>query len=229
MSDYSQALKSSDVPGVESDIPVSQSGSYYNSPRSASSKVVFRLVPKAEKRKAITQLDGPGYAVSNIRERRESFIKRFVDVAASASLLIITSPLLAVVWCAVRVTSKGPAILRQVRLTQGGRSFEMYKFRTMCVDAESKSGPVLAKTGDTRITPFGRLLRISRIDELPQLVNVIRGDMSLIGPRPERPEIAQRLRQDLPGFDRRLEVKAGLTGLAQVSSGYSRVHRLISD
>ena len=127
-----------------------------------------------------------------------------------------------VVLCiSVRISSRGTAIFQQKRLTKDGQLFDMYKFRTMVADAEVKSGPVYAADSDPRVTKFGRFLRITRLDELPQLINVLIGDMSLIGPRPERPEMAQNLAQDLPSFHRRLEVKAGLSGLAQIQGGYA--------
>ncbi len=112
-------------------------------------------------------------------------------------------------------------IFSQRRLTRHGKVFTMYKFRTMSVDAEQKTGAVWAVSEDPRVTKIGRVLRKFRIDELPQLLNVLAGDMSLIGPRPERPEIAAKLKKELPAFQRRLEVKAGITGLAQVGSGYA--------
>ena len=148
-------------------------------------------------------------------------IKRTVDLTAASILLVATAPLMALVAVLVKMSSPGPIILRQTRLTAGGKTFPMFKFRSMRSDAESSSGPVLAKANDTRVTTIGRFIRLTRIDELPQFINIIRGEMSLIGPRPERPEIADQLRKSLPQFDRRLEVKAGLTGLAQVEMGYS--------
>lgn len=148
-------------------------------------------------------------------------IKRAFDITGASVLLVATAPVMAVVALLVKLSSPGPIILRQTRLTVGGKTFSMLKFRSMRSDAESNSGPVLAQANDTRVTSIGRFIRLTRIDELPQFVNVIRGEMSLIGPRPERPEIAEQLRKSLPQFDRRLEVKAGLTGLAQVEMGYS--------
>lgn len=147
--------------------------------------------------------------------------KRLFDVATAGSLLVLTSPLMLVVAVLVRLSSPGPIILQQRRLTQDGKEFAMFKFRSMRSDAESKSGPVLAQQNDSRVTPIGRFIRMTRLDELPQLVNVLRNEMSLIGPRPERPEIAEQLRREIPNFDQRLRVKAGLTGLAQVEMGYS--------
>lgn len=147
--------------------------------------------------------------------------KRLIDILGSLVLLLILSPLMLVIALLVKLSSPGPVIYKQERLTCGGRIFTMYKFRSMSTNAESKSGAVWAEKNDPRVTPIGRFLRKTRIDELPQLVNVLIGDMSIIGPRPERPEIARNLIEDFPFFKRRLAVKGGITGLAQVSSEYA--------
>ena len=148
-------------------------------------------------------------------------VKRIVDFIGAAVLLVLFAPLMLVVALLVRLTSRGPVIFRQVRLTDGNREFTILKFRTMTVDAEQKSGAVWAAKNDSRITPVGRFLRTTRLDELPQLINVLRGDMSLIGPRPERPELAGLLQKELPSFYKRHKVRAGITGLAQVEHGYA--------
>lgn len=150
----------------------------------------------------------------------QRFTKRVIDILISLSLFAALFPLMVLVGIAVRLTSKGPALYTQRRLTLGGRYFVIYKFRTMTTCAERKSGAKMADQGDVRVTALGRLLRRSRIDELPQLLNVVIGDMSLIGPRPERPEIAIELRRELPRMQERINVKAGLTGLAQINLGY---------
>lgn len=147
--------------------------------------------------------------------------KRTLDVVGAIVLLAALAPVMAIIALLVRATSNGPVIFKQVRLTKGGKSFTMYKFRSMKVDAERHSGAVWASKNDSRVTKVGKILRRTRLDELPQLLNVLSGEMSLIGPRPERPEIAEELSKELPGFDKRLQVKAGITGLAQVSSGYA--------
>ena len=136
-------------------------------------------------------------------------------------MLALLSPLMIFIAVAIKFSSPGSIVFKQRRLTKGGKVFTMFKFRTMVSNAESMSGAVWANVRDVRITPFGRIMRATRLDELPQLINVIRGEMSLIGPRPERPEMARDLAQELPGFNRRMEVRAGLSGLAQVSSGYA--------
>lgn len=146
--------------------------------------------------------------------------KRVIDLAGSIALLSAAAPVMLGVAVAVYISSGWPVVYSQKRLTQGGRVFTIFKFRTMRKDAESKSGAVWAQVNDPRVTKIGHFLRITRLDELPQLFNVLLGDMSLIGPRPERPEIAEELAKQLPSFNRRLEVKAGITGLAQVSRGY---------
>jgi lipopolysaccharide/colanic/teichoic acid biosynthesis glycosyltransferase len=120
----------------------------------------------------------------------------------------------------IRGTSAGPVMYKQKRLTVGGREFMLCKFRTMRQDAERETGAVVAQLHDARVTGVGKFLRKTRLDELPQLWNVLRGDMSLIGPRPERPELARNFEKKIKGFRRRLGVKAGLTGLAQVIQGY---------
>ena len=147
--------------------------------------------------------------------------KRAFDIAVAGLLLATLAPIILFVAALVRMTSNGPVIFRQKRLTKDGKIFTMYKFRTMRVDAESGSGAVWATNRDPRVTPIGAFLRRTRLDELPQLMNVISGDMSMIGPRPERPEFTKELSELLPNFHRRLEVKGGITGLAQVSSGYA--------
>lgn len=146
--------------------------------------------------------------------------RRVFDICFSVTALLCSAPLLATVAMLVKMTSKGPVFLRQKRLTLHGREFVLMKFRTMRADAEAVSGPVLAEEDDPRVTGLGRFLRKTRIDELPQFWNVLWGDMSVVGPRPERPEIAANLARSMRRFGRRLNVKAGITGLAQVEHGY---------
>ncbi len=148
-------------------------------------------------------------------------LKRTLDVVGAAILLLVLLPLILFVALCVRLTSRGPVVFSQKRLTMNGHVFNIYKFRTMVLDAEVGGKAVLAKKNDMRVTWIGRYLRLCRLDELPQLVNVLLGDMSMIGPRPERPEIAEYLVKQYPSFNKRLKVKAGLTGLAQTTSGYA--------
>lgn len=147
--------------------------------------------------------------------------KRLIDIAGASAMLALLSPVMLLTAAAVKLTSSGPAVYSQRRLTQANKVFTMYKFRTMREDAEAGTGAVWAAKKDPRITSIGRFLRNTRLDELPQLINVLKGEMSLIGPRPERPEIAAELQRIMPRFGRRLEVKAGITGLAQIDNGYA--------
>jgi len=150
----------------------------------------------------------------------QTHIKRGIDLVGASSLMLALSPVMSIVALVIKATSPGPILYSQTRLTEGGRAFKLWKFRSMRVDAEHLTGAALAARADDRVTPVGRVLRRTRLDELPQLFNVLRGDMSLIGPRPERPEIAKQLAQAIPRFNHRLNAKAGLTGLAQVIQGY---------
>ena len=134
-----------------------------------------------------------------------------------ALLLIPALPVIGLLAALVRLTSPGPGIFRQTRVGLNGRRFVMYKLRTMRVDAESRSGPVWAVAGDPRVTPLGRILRRLHLDEFPQLFNVVKGEMALVGPRPERPEFVQTLARKIPGYMDRLSVRPGITGLAQIN------------
>lgn len=147
--------------------------------------------------------------------------KRAVDILLSSSLLLAFAPLLLITAALVRLTSRGPAIFQQERVGRYGASFLLYKFRTMIADAETQTGPVLAQHADPRITRLGLFLRASRIDELPQLFNVLLGTMSMIGPRPERQFFVSKFRETVSDYDLRLSVKPGITGLAQVAGSYS--------
>jgi lipopolysaccharide/colanic/teichoic acid biosynthesis glycosyltransferase len=200
----------------------------------------------------LTRLDGqhpsPDLRRLGLWTRR---MKRALDVCCAAGMLVLLSPVMLLVALAVKLTSPGPVLFRQIRTGLNlrgsrdrraagvdaggaerrqkstdrrqaacyGRPFVLYKFRTMRIDAE-KNGAQFATKGDPRVTPIGRFLRKSRLDELPQLWNVLRGEMSLVGPRPERPEFIERLSLEVPYYLLRLGIKPGLTGLAQVLNGY---------
>ena len=148
-------------------------------------------------------------------------VKRFIDIVVSLIGIILTSPLFVMLGAAIHLADRGPIFYTQTRLTIDGKLFKIYKFRTMRVDAEKDGVARLAGEADNRITDVGKILRATRLDELPQLFNIIKGEMSLVGPRPERPEIAAEYMEDLPEFAMRLKMKAGLTGYAQVHGKYN--------
>jgi Undecaprenyl-phosphate glucose phosphotransferase len=143
-------------------------------------------------------------------------VKRAMDVVLASLGLLVLSPLLALIAAVVKLTSPGPILYRQERCGLNGRSFWMLKFRSLRVDAEKQTGAVWAVKNDSRRTPLGAFLRASSLDELPQLWNVLMGDMSLVGPRPERPVFVNQFRKTIPGYMARHCVKAGITGWAQV-------------
>ncbi len=142
--------------------------------------------------------------------------KTCLDRVASVVILVVTAPLILAAMALVKLTSRGPALYSQVRLGRHGRPYKIYKIRTMIHDCERATGPRWSTSGDPRITPLGRVLRATHLDELPQLWNVLRGEMNLVGPRPERPEIASQLELALPRYPERTAVRPGLTGLAQI-------------
>lgn len=150
-----------------------------------------------------------------------SFIKYIIDFVISMILIVVTSPILLTTALLVKFTSPGPVLYKQVRITEGQREFNILKFRTMSATAEKDTGPVLASANDSRVTPLGRYLRSLRIDELPQLFNVIKGDMSLVGPRPERPHFVELFEKENQHYYLRHNVRAGITGYAQVNGKYA--------
>ena len=148
-------------------------------------------------------------------------IKRLIDIVAAVLGIVLCSPFMLITAIAIKVYDRGPVLYKQVRLTKDGKTFKILKFRSMRVDAEKDGVARLASENDDRITPVGKIIRACRLDELPQLFNILVGDMTIVGPRPERPEIASQYEQDLPAFRLRLQAKAGLTGLAQVYGKYN--------
>ena len=151
----------------------------------------------------------------------ERIIKRLIDIFGSLVLLILTSPIMLITAIAIKIQDGGDVFYKQTRLTRGESEFKIIKFRSMVMDAEKNTGVVLAKQNDDRITPVGKFIRKCRIDQLPQLINILKGDMSFVGPRPERPEIYDEICEKMPEFRYRLVVQAGLTGYAQVYGKYN--------
>ncbi len=147
-------------------------------------------------------------------------LKRIMDILLSLIALIISSPFLLISAILIKCTSKGGVIYRQERLTIDKKPYYIYKLRTMYSDAEKKTGPVISGANDPRVTPIGRFLRRSKLDEVPQFINVLKGEMSVVGPRSERPDFVEKFEMEIPGYDQRFAVKAGITGLAQVVGSY---------
>jgi exopolysaccharide biosynthesis polyprenyl glycosylphosphotransferase len=160
----------------------------------------------------LSRNDGPRF--------EQQVMKRLLDIVFSFVGLVVASPFMLITAVAIKAYDGGPVLYSQKRLTKDGKIFKVHKFRSMIVDAE-KNGAKLASKKDDRITPVGKVIRKTRIDELPQLVNILKGDMSFVGPRPERPEFAKKYEKTMPEFKYRLKVKAGLTGYAQVMGKYN--------
>lgn len=160
-----------------------------------------------------------GYALSF----DQRFMKRSLDIVLSIPLLVLSSPFMILTATAIKIQDRGPVFYRQKRCTKDGKEFEIIKFRSMIVTAEQDGVAKLATAHDNRITPVGRMIRATRLDELPQLFNILKGEMSFVGPRPERPEIISSYSTDMPEFSYRMRVKAGLTGFAQIYGKYNTI------
>jgi lipopolysaccharide/colanic/teichoic acid biosynthesis glycosyltransferase len=167
-------------------------------------------------------LFGAGLGGFVIRFARKSFrkFKRIMDLFLAVLGLFLISPVMLVAILFIKATSKGPVIYRQNRVGLGGKVFRIYKLRTMRVNAEKGTGAVWAKANDPRITPIGRILRKTHLDEIPQVLNVIKGEMSIVGPRPERPEMVRDFKKVIGDYEKRLHVQPGITGMAQIYHKY---------
>jgi Undecaprenyl-phosphate glucose phosphotransferase len=182
-------------------------------------KVVPDLLQVIALRARLEDLDGvPVINVNDVPlQGLNSLVKRALDIALSTSALVVLAIPLGLIALVVKLTSRGPVLYQQERMGLDGRRFSIFKFRSMYHEAERETGPVWAVAGDPRVTPAGRFLRRSNLDELPQLWNVLRGDMSIVGPRPERPHFVEQFKHRIPQYMLRHKVKAGLTGWAQVN------------
>ena len=167
-------------------------------------------------------IDTPVLKINHLGPQQlEKVLKRTMDIVVSLIVILVIWPIMLIVAIAIKLEDNGPIIYSQTRLTQYEKEFKIYKFRSMRVDAEKNGKAQFAKENDDRITKVGKVIRSLRFDELPQVINILKGDMSLVGPRPERPEIAKGIYEKFPEFRYRLKVKAGLTGYAQVYGKYN--------
>jgi exopolysaccharide biosynthesis polyprenyl glycosylphosphotransferase len=150
----------------------------------------------------------------------EKKLKRLMDIVLSFILILVSLPVTFVTAVAIKLESKGPIFYKQERSGLNGKAFKIYKFRSMVTDAEKLTGPIWSMKDDPRITKVGKFIRRVRIDEIPQVINILKGDMSFVGPRPERPFFVEKLSQEIPLYKRRLKVRPGVTGWAQVKHKY---------
>lgn len=164
---------------------------------------------------------GGGGVLLEVARRQFRMFKEIMDLIGGAMAALIFSPVMLLCALMIKVSDPvGPVLYRQVRVGLNGRLFTIYKLRTMYIDAEAHGRAIRAGEDDPRIIPVCRWMRRSHVDELPQIYNILRGEMSLVGPRPERPELFEELSREMPNFEQRLAVKPGLTGLAQIKNGY---------
>jgi len=165
--------------------------------------------------------DKPFFEISKINlTDEEKILKRIIDVLLSVLFLIILSPLFIIIPILIKISSKGRIFYIQKRVGENGRAFNLIKFRTMIEGAENNTGPVLSNEKDERIFPIGKFLRKTHLDEIPQFINVLKGEMSIVGPRPERPEFFEEIEKKIPHFIYRVRLKPGITGLAQIVGKY---------
>ena len=164
---------------------------------------------------------------SSVRSRVNDSLKRVFDVVFASFLLLLFSPVMAVVALAIKLNSPGPAVFKQERVARGEKSFYIYKFRTMVNNAEAQTGPTWVQKGDSRITPLGKMLRDTHLDELLQLWNVLVGDMSFVGPRPERPEFVEQFKaQGVVNYEARFLTRPGITGYAQLQNSNPSIEEI---
>jgi len=197
-----------------------------------------RPIERVRPIETVREVEAPEAVVDVIPRERSDRLNRAVNLTIGLIALIVMSPFFVLVAIAIKLTSRGPIFYTQTRVgidrrgrrelairerrlqDLGGAAFTIYKFRSMYVNAEGKSGAVWATVNDPRVTPLGRFMRKFRIDEWPQAINVVKGDMNIVGPRPERPSIVARLREDIREYPQRQRVKPGITGLAQINQNY---------
>jgi len=167
--------------------------------------------------------------IRDVLRTQDFGFRRIFDFALASAMLILLFPLFLITAIAIKLESKGPIFYSQQRYGKDCKIFAVHKFRSMVQDAEQRSGPVWAQKGDPRVTRVGKIMRKTRVDELPQLMNILKGDMSFIGPRPERPFFADSFKTQIPLYMNRLKVKPGITGLAQVTVGYDETFEDVRD
>jgi exopolysaccharide biosynthesis polyprenyl glycosylphosphotransferase len=165
--------------------------------------------------------DTPVFQIMFHKQPGKDQFKRVIDCVLAVSVLLVTLPITLITALIIKLTSPGAVFFVQERVGRRNKSFMLYKFRTMIHDAEKETGPVLSSLQDTRVTKVGKFLRLTRIDELPQFINVLKGDMSIVGPRPERPCFVEKFDKEVPGYSYRHVANAGITGLAQIAGKYS--------